>query len=129
MASLRDLASNIGVAESIRPAVHAATLNGQTVDTRGFNSAAVLIAVGAIAGAGNMTVKLQDSSNGSDWTDVAAAELKGSFPSALEANSVVKVGYLGDARYLRAVGTLNSGTSVAFSAVIVLGDADQRPVA
>lgn len=129
MASLRDLASNIGVAESIRPAVHAATINGQTVDTRGFNSAAALITVGAIVGAGNVTPKLQDSANGSDWTDVAAADLQGSFPAALVQNSVVKVGYLGRARYLRAVGTLNSGTSVAFAAVIVLGDADQRPVA
>lgn len=127
MASLRDLASVIAVRESIRPAVHAATVTGETVDTRGFNSAAAVLTVGAIASSGNVTPKLQDSPNGSDWTDVAAADLQGSFPAALVTNSVVKVGYLGDARYLRAVGTLNSGTSVAFAAVIVLGDADQRP--
>lgn len=125
--ALRDLVSNVALRESVRPAVHTASVNGESVDTRGFDSAMVAIAVGAIAASGNMTPKLQSSDNNSTWADVTADDLEGSFPASLEATSVVKVGYRGPARYLRAVMTLNSGTSVATSAMIVLGNAHQRP--
>lgn len=127
---MRDLASNIGVFESIRPAVNsAATVTGQTVDLRGFDSAAAIYSVGAVASSGNVTVKLQDSNNGSDWDDVAAANLVGAFPAALLTNTVGRVGYTGGKRYLRAFGTLNSGTSVSYGVVVVTGNATQKPVA
>lgn len=127
MASLRDLASNLGAAESIRPAVHSGSVDGQSVDTRGYDSAAAFVTVGAIAGSGNVTVKLQDSPDNTNWTDVAAANLQGEFPAALLTNTAFLVGYLGTERYVRAVGTLNSGTSVAFSVGIVLGNPNIRP--
>jgi len=128
--AMRDLARNLAIRESIPPAVHSAsTVTGETVDTRGFESAMVAIAVGAVAGSGNVTVKMQHSVNGTDWDDVTAADLHGSFPAALVANTTPKVGYRGGRRYLRAFGTLNSGTSVAYSAAFILGDAAQRPVA
>ncbi len=128
--AMRDLARNLAVRESIRPAVHsAATVTGETVDTRGFESAMVAITVGAIASSGNVTPKLQHSANGTDWDDVGAADLLGAFPAALVANTTYKVGYRGGRRYVRVFGTLNSGTSVAYSAMVILGDAAQRPVA
>ncbi len=129
MAALRDLVSNLAVRESIRPAVATGSVTGEIVDTRGFDSVAAVLAVGAVAGSGNQTPKLQHShtTTGGDFEDVAAAELSGSFPAALVENSVVKVGYAGGRRYLRLVVTHNSGTSVARSGVIVLGNPDQRP--
>jgi len=60
---------------------------------------------------------------------VTAADLLGSFPTALVANTTYKVGYRGGRRYVRVFGTLNSGTSVAYSAMVILGDAAQKPVA
>lgn len=130
MAALRDLVSNLAVRESIRPAVATGTVTGEIVDMRGFNSAMVAIAVGAVAGSGDQTAKLQHShtTTGGDFEDVAAAELSGAFPAALVQNSVVTVGYAGNRRYLRVVVTHNSGTSVARGAVLVLGNPDQRPV-
>ena len=128
---MRDLASNVGARESVRPAVHGDTVTGQTVDTRGFQSAAVVIAGGAIVGAGNFTPKLQHSTtteNG-DFADVAAADLVGEFVAAMVANTVYVVGYTGPRRYLRVVLTKNSGTSIAASAVVVLGNAGLRPAA
>jgi hypothetical protein len=126
---MRDLASNIGVFESIRPAVNsAATVTGQSVDLRGFDAAAAVVAVGAIASSGNVTVKLQHSDNNTDWDDVAASGLNGAFPEVLLTNTAFRVGYIGDKRYVRAFGTLNSGTSVAYSVAIVTGNAAQRPV-
>ena len=126
----RDIVNSLAVRESILPAVHsAASVTGEIVDTRGFDSAMVAIAVGAVAGSGNVTPKLQHShtTTGGDFVDVTADDLGGAFPAALVANSTVKVGYRGPRRYLRVFGTLNSGTSVAYSAVIVLGHAAQEP--
>jgi hypothetical protein len=129
MSIARDLAPSLEVAESIRPAVHNATVNGETVDLRGANSAAVVFAVGTVTGSGNVTPKLQHSADGTSWSDVPADKLSDAFPAQLAQNSTFIVGYRGHNRYLRAVGTFNSGTSVAYSAVILRGHLAQRPIA
>lgn len=126
----RDLYSNIGVVQAVAPAVLTATNTATGVDLRDFNSATVVINTGAIAGAGNFTPKLQESDEAAaNYADVTAADLLGSFPAALAADSVYKVGYKGNKRYVRTVLTLNSGTSIAASAVIVRGHANLAPVA
>ena len=112
----------------IVPAVLTATVNGATIDTLGFESAAIVITTGAIVGAGNFTAKIQDSSDGTTFSDVSAAGLVGTLPTALAASSTYKQGYIGGSRYLRAVLTLNSGTSIAAGAVAVLGSPKVAPV-
>lgn len=128
---MRDLASNIGVVASLVPAVQAATLKGSAVDLRGYDSAALVINTGAIAGAGLFDIKLQesDTTTDGDFTDVAAANLIGDLPAALAASTVYRQSYVGTKRYIRAVITQQSGTSIAAGAVVVLGHATQRPVA
>jgi hypothetical protein len=125
----RDLFSNIGVIASIAPAVLTATTNGTGADLRPYNSATVVINTGAIAGSGNFTPKLQESDDNAAWTDVAAGDLLGTFPTALVASSAIKVGYKGTKRYIRPVLTLNSGTSIAADAVVIGGHANLAPVA
>lgn len=128
MSVTRDLVSNIAYRESVRPAVHNSSPTGEVVDTRGFRSAAAVITVGAVAGSGNMTPRLEHSVDGSTgWDTVLAAGLEGSFPTLLAANTTYKVGYKGNRRYIRVAGTLNSGTSVAWSGAIVLGGPEQAP--
>jgi len=127
---MRDIANNLGIVQAVAPAVLSATNTGDGVDLLGFNSAAVVINTGAIAGAGDFTPKLQESdAAGSGYTDVAAGDLVGTFPASLAADSVVKVGYIGTKRYVRTVLTKNSGTSIAAGAVVVKGRAASRPVA
>lgn len=125
----RDLTSNIGVFSSIAPAVLTATTNGTGVDLRPFNSAVVVFNTGVIAGAGNMTPKVQESDDNAAWNDVAAIDQLGVLPAVLLTGTVVRAGYRGNKRYLRGVGTLNSGTSVALDALVVVGDANMEPVA
>ena len=126
----RDLYSNIGVIAAVVPAVLTATNTSAAIDVRGYNSATVVINTGAIVTAGNFTPKLQESdASGSGFTDVVAADLIGSFPAALAADTAYRVGYKGGKRYLKTVLTLNSGTSIAASAVLVLGHPDLAPVA
>lgn len=128
---MRDLKNNLGVVLAISPAVLAATTTGAALDLIGFNSAMLVVSTGAIVGLGDFTVKLQesDTTTSGDFTDVAAADLHGTFPAILAADSVVKVGYRGFKRYVRAVITKNGGTSIAAGSVLLKGDAVARPVA
>lgn len=127
---MRDLASNLGAVQAVAPAVLTATNTSAAIDLLGFDSAVVIINTGAIVASGNFTAKLQesDTTTGGDFTDVAAGDLVGALPAVLLASSVVKQGYIGSKRYLRTVITLNSGTSIAAGAVVVKGNATQRPV-
>ncbi|QRG08811.1 hypothetical protein EZH22_11320 [Xanthobacter dioxanivorans] len=128
---MRDLMNNVGVVQAIGPAVLSATATGPALDLLGFNSAVLVLNTGAVAGSGNFTAKLQesDTTTPGDFTDVAASDLHGAFPASLSADAVLKVGYRGHKRYVRAVITKNSGTSIAAGAVLVKGDAASRPVA
>ncbi|GEC15161.1 hypothetical protein [Nitrobacter winogradskyi] len=128
---MRDLASNINVVASLVPAVQSATLKGTAVDLRGYDSAALVVNTGAIAGDGLYVIAMQesDTTTDGDFADVDDADLIGDLPAALEASSVYRQSYIGTKRYIRAVITKTSGTSIAAGAVVVLGRPAQRPVA
>lgn len=126
----REMASNVEVVEAIRPAVFSGNATGQGVDRQGYDSLTFGVAVGAIAGSGNMTMKVQHDDDPAFGTvaDVDAADLVGAFTTPLVTNTVQKIGYRGTKRYVRLFGTLNSGTSVAVGAVAVLGRPSISPV-
>jgi len=127
---MKDIYSDLGLAQGAVPAVLSATTTDDGIDLQGFNAALVVVATGAIVSSGDFTTKLQESdTEGSGYTDVAAADLLGEFPASLEASSVVKVGYVGNKRYIRTVTTKNSGTSIAAAIVVVKGHASDAPVA
>lgn len=128
---MRDIASNVGLAASLVPAVQSATLKGSAVDLLGFESAVLVINTGAIAGDGLYSIAMQesDTTTDGDFDDVAAADLVGTLPAALEASTVYKQGYIGNKRYVRAVITKTSGTSIAAGAVFVKGRPHNAPVA
>lgn len=127
---MRDLAHNIAAVQVVVPAVLSATDTSAAIDLKGYDGAVLIINTGAIASSGNFTPKLQESDTTAteDFDDVAAGDLIGTFPSALAATSVYKVGYIGNKRYVRTVLTKNSGTSITAGAVIIKGYAQERPV-
>ena len=128
---MKDGYSGVGLVASLAPAVVTATTQGTHADLQGFNSATLIVNTGAIAGDGLYAFALQhsDTTTSGDFTDVAAEDLLGQLPEALEASAVYKQGYKGSKRYIRAVITKTSGTSIAASAVIVLGHPHDAPVA
>ena len=128
---MRDLSNNIGVSQTLAPVDYAATTKGTAVDLLGFNSAALVINTGAITSSGLYAVKMQesDTTTDGDFTDVAAADLVGSLPDSLAATSTYKQGYIGTRRYVRAVITKTSGTSIVAGATVVLGHPASAPVA
>ncbi|ABE61232.1 conserved hypothetical protein [Nitrobacter hamburgensis X14] len=128
---MRDIANNIGVDQTLSPVDYAATTKGTAVDLQGFNSAAVIVNTGAITTAGLYVVKVQesDTTTDGDFTDVVAGDLVGTLPASLAATSTYKQGYIGNKRYIRAVITKTSGTSIVAGAIVVKGNAADKPVA
>lgn len=123
--------SGLGLVASLAPAVVTATTKGSNADLQGFNSATLIINTGAIAGDGLYVIAMEDSdtTTDGDFTDVVAGDLLGLLPAALDASTVYKQGYKGNKRYVRAVITKTSGTSIAAGAVFALGHPYDAPVA
>lgn len=118
--------------QAIAPAVVAANTNGVAVALKGFDSALFVVNTGAIDGAGDYTVKLQESDTGTNgWADVKTVDLLGSVPATLEADSAYRLGYIGSKRkqFVRAVAVKNGGTSIALGVVAILGHPNLAPVA
>jgi hypothetical protein len=128
---MKDGISGLGIVATLVPAVVAATTKGTAVDLQGFNSATLVVNTGAIVSDGLYDVKLQesDTTTDGDFTDVAAGDLLGTLPAGLAASTVYKQGYKGVKRYIRAVITKQSGTSIAAGAVILRGQPYDAPVA
>lgn len=128
---MRDIVHNIKAVIAAPHATRSANFNGDPVDLKDFDSVALVVATTAVNGDGNMTVKLQesDTTTSGDFTDVAPEHVQGEIADPLTANGTTKLGYRGFKRYLRAVLTLNSGTSVGVGALWILGNASERPVA
>lgn len=127
---MRDLASNIGAVLALVPAVKTAAGEGPAIDTHGFNSVAIVVNTGAIAGDGDFGLKLQESDqSGSGFADADSAVVDSNAPATLLADSAYKLGYRGHKRYVRLAITKEGGTSIAAGAVAVLSDAQKRPVA
>jgi hypothetical protein len=126
---MRDLYSNIGAAQAIVPAVKSAAESGTAIDLKDFGRVAFVVNTGAIAGAGDFGVKVQesDTTESGDFADAVAVDTNA--PATLEASATYKLGYRGHKRYVRLALTKAGGTSIAAGAVAVLGDPANVPVA
>lgn len=127
---MRSLEPNIGAVAMVAPAVLTGANTATAVDLQGFESAALVINTGAIAGDGDFSITLQESdeTGGGTFTDVEAEHMTGSVPDTLEAASVYRLGYIGHRRYIRSVIAKNSGTSIALGAVLIKGHPHEAPV-
>jgi hypothetical protein len=122
------LYNNCDVKLSLNPAARTdGTVNGTGVDlhgsTQAYRSALAIIHTGAITD-GTHTFSLQDSSDNTNFTDVADEFLQGTEPAIVSTddNEVHVIGYTGSKRYLRVKCVTTGATSGGiFSAVIVLG--------
>lgn len=125
---MRDLYSNLKVAEALAPAVHAASADGDTVNVSDASGVIFALVTGAIVGAGDFGVKLQESADGTTWGDVAAKWVKSDAPATLAASAVYRLGYIGKMPYARLSLVKAGGTSIAAAASAILRPLT-RPVA
>lgn len=137
---MRDLYHNVLVTQHLNPVNSTTTKTSTVIDLKGYNSASVIFAVGlsgdTLSGSVYWTLKLQESDNDSDYTDVAAADLlNGSatvvIDAAAEDETSVVFGYKGSKRYLKGVatptGTHSTGTPLGI--VALRGTPAYAPVA
>jgi hypothetical protein len=141
---MKDLSNNISPAVSIINAVKTAAGNGTGVDLQGYESATVLVDVGAegdtLSSSVYFEVSLEESDDNSTFTDVAqAGVIDGTIDSGgiflkLDGTTggdpdttggIFRIGYVGGKRYIRVVlaktGTHSNGTPIG--AMVVRGDA------
>ena len=141
---MKDLSNNINPAVSIINAVKTAAGNGTGVDLQGYESATVLVDVGAegdtLSGSVYFEVSLEHSDDNSTYSDCAQADIidgtiaaggiflkldgtTGGNPDT--AGGIFRIGYVGGKRYVRVVlaktGTHSNGTPLG--AMIVRGHA------
>ena len=141
---MKDLSNNINPAVSIINAVKTAAANGTGVDLQGYESATVLVDVGAegdtLSSSVYFEISLEESDDDSTYTDVAQASIvdgtissggiflkldgtAGGNPDS--AGGIFRVGYVGNSRYIRVViaktGTHSNVTPIG--AMIVRGHA------
>lgn len=124
---MRDIKNNVDIVKSIDPATYNSDQTGTGVDLRGFGSSMAAIQSGALTD-GTHTPKLQESDDDSAYTDVASADLGGSFAN-ISADAIQRVGYKGAKRYVRVFVTSSGTTGAIYSASIVRGLPSFAPAA
>ena len=141
---MKDLSNNISPAVSLPAAVRTAAANGTGVDLQGYESATVLVDVGAegdtLSSSVHFEISLEESDDDSTYTDVAQASIidgtiaSGGIFLKLDGTTggdpdttggIFRVGYVGNKRYIRVVlaktGTHSNGTPIG--AMVVRGSA------
>lgn len=141
---MKDLSNSISPAVSLAAAVRSAAANGTGVDLQGYESATVLVDVGAegdtLSSSVHFELSLEESDDNSTFTDVAQAGIvdgtissggiflkldgtTGGDPDT--AGGIFRVGYVGGKRYIRVViaktGTHSNGTPIG--AMVIRGHA------
>ena len=105
------------------------------IDRQGFDSVSFVILTGSLADAdATFAALLEESSNGTDFAAVAAADLLGTAALAgftfADDNETRKLGYAGAKRYLRLTVTPSANASAALiAAVALLGHPAVAPTA
>jgi len=140
-----DLRSNILVVQSIVPQTVVLTLAGEGGDppaetSRVINGSYVsiypyemmvwVVGIGALGGA-TVSIKLQESDDHTNWSDIEANRLIGAFVPGV-ANSVQKVGLteLGKlpGNFIRPVVTVTGGTGTGLSVHVIQSEGTISPV-
>jgi hypothetical protein len=102
---------------SVAPLIRTTSVNGSGVDLANYGGNAFAFVCGANTD-GTHTPKLQDSADNSTFSDVVAADQVGTL-SALAANTIQKVSYIGSKRYVRAVITVTGSPSTGANIAVV----------
>jgi len=142
---MRDLHSNLGLIQTLDPAVTSASRAGAPVDRQGFESVEHVVLIGisgdTLSGVNSISLQLDESEDGSSWSPVindshvlgASIDGAGIFAvidEGAEDGFPRSIGYVGDARYSRVqvvlAGTHTNGTPVG--AMAFLGHANIKPV-
>lgn len=117
-----DVQSRRTPAQSITPAAYTAAVNGNGINVAAHAGSMAVLNIGTVTD-GNWTPALEESDDNSIWAAVAAEDQQGAFTlfTSAESNTVQKVGYKNNKRFVRVVLTeTGASTGAIFGAVVDL---------
>ena len=142
---MKDMHSGVSVATLIAAAALNADNTPVAVDLAGYQSAEILLAIGAggitFSGSNKVEFVLTHSDDDSTYTAVATADMIGvtvasggiikSLVAAHAAGASYRFGYKGGKRYLKLLADFSGthGTATPIAAMALLGEPDVEPVA
>ena len=141
---MKDMSNTIATAVSVKNAVKTSAENGTGVDLQGYESAPLIVDVGAegdtLSSSVHFEISLEHSDDNSTFTDVAQADIvdgtisSGGIFLKLDGTAggnpdttgeIFRVGYVGGKRYIRGViaktGTHSNGTPIGI--LVIKGNA------
>jgi len=118
----KGLYHNLKAVQAIPSGSKSDAADGTEIDRKGSQSILFVVNTGAITGAGDFGVKVQESDTTSTgYTDVAAKDVISGVPATLGANGAYQVEYIGKRRFVRLSLTKAGGTSIQAGAVALVG--------
>jgi len=122
-----DLKNHLSVVRGLAPGVHSTTQTGTGVDLANYDSAMVIIDVGAVTN-DDFNIDVQESDElSTGYTNVADADLDGTELVDVVANTQTVIGYHGIKRYIRVLATDKGAGDATFSALVVRGAGRVKP--
>lgn len=142
---MKDLHSGVAIATLMAAAARTSDSTPTTMDLAGYQSAEVLLAIGAggitFTGTDKIEFVLQHSDDGTAWANVTDADMLGvtgitggiikSLVVAHATAASYRYGYKGGRRYLRLTADFSGthGTATPMAAMLLLGHPEVAPVA
>ena len=121
---MHDAINDINLVVALPQADYTTAQTGPAIDLAGYSGAAIVALPVAVAGTHALTV--QESANGTTWSNVGAGDLIGSFAN-LSANTPQKVAYVGNKRYIQVLSTDTGGAAV-FGVIVIRRSSRKEPV-
>lgn len=118
----KGLYHNLKAIPAINSASQAAAADGIEIDRKGSQGLMFIVNTGAITGAGDFGVKVQESdTTGTGYTDAAVDDVISGVPATLGATAAYQVEYIGKKRFVRLALTKAGGTSIQAGAIALIG--------
>jgi len=118
----KGLYHNLRAVPAVNSASQSAAADGLEIDRKGSQGLMFIVNTGAISGAGDFGVKVQESdTSGSGYTDADAEDVISGAPATLAATSAYQVEYIGKKRFVRLALTKAGGTSIQLGAIALIG--------
>ena len=114
--SRKDIHSSVDVVQSLVPGEYVSVRPGFGVDLKGYNGASATIVGGVVTGAAPVfSFRVQESDDDGTYGNVAAEDLQGSSkePAIREDDQIVRIGYLGNRRFIRLALVAVGGTNAS----------------
>ena len=118
----KGLFHNLAVITALASGSKSDAADGIEIDRKGSQGLMFAVNAGAITGAGDFGVKVQESdTSGTGYTDADADDVISGVPATLVANTAYQVEYIGKKRFVRLAITKTGGTSIQMGAVAIIG--------